>query len=279
VNDPRPIAGDVSPVAKAPNASLAAAAIKDPTVLESIDLLLAWSRAHQSRIGFFAALYWHVATGVGKALVEGKFQDPVLIEKLNGVFFRRYLEAVDRFRDEPPKPPTASWLVSFQAASDADLVVVQHLLLGANAHINFDLAIAIAECVKPSEMPAFQPDYEYLNQIFRGVIRTTVANVSRVSRVLSWVGLVTGRGEDILIGFSVRRAREGAWKAAGEVAAMTPAQRTAAIAERDADVADVARIIVNPGWFGKLMVAAIHRFEKRNVDRIIGDLLEKGGPS
>ena len=189
-----------------------------------------------------------------------------MFEQVSRVFFGRYAAAVDRFRKGPPEPPpSASWLVSFVAARDADLIVVQHLLLGANAHINFDLAVAIAECVTPAQMPAFRQDFEYLNEVFRGVIHTTVANVSRLSRVLSWVGCVTGRGEDILIGFSLRRAREGAWKAAGELAAMTPDQRTAAIAERDAAVAGVAGIIMDPGWFGRAMVAAIHHFEKRDV--------------
>lgn len=273
-------ARDPSPVAGAPNATLAKNAIRDQTTVDAIDRLLAWSRAEQSRIGFFAALYWQVAVAEGKALAEGKFKDPVLFEQVSTVFFGRYAAAVDRFRSGPPEPPpSASWLVSFVAARDADLVVVQHLLLGANAHINFDLAIAIAECVPQSQMDAFRPDFEYLNEVFRGVIHTTVANVSRVSRVLSWVGFVTGRGEDILIGFSLRRAREGAWKAAGELAAMTPDQRTAAIAERDAAVAGVAGIIKDPGWFGRAMIAAIHHFEKRDVSQIIGDLLEKGGPS
>ena len=127
-------------------------------------------------------------------------------------------------------------------------------------------------------MAAFRPDFEYLNEVFRGVIHTTVADVSRVSRVLAWVGLITGRGEDIIIGFSLRRARQGAWKAAGELAKMTPADRSRAIAERDAAVADVARIVVDPGWFGRAMVALIHHFEKRDVGQIITDLLEKGGP-
>jgi len=272
-------ARDASPIAGAPNTSLARNAIRDPSTVEAIDRLLAWSRAEHSRIGFFAALYWHVAVAEGKSLAEGKFKDPVLFTRVSEVFFGRYLTAVDRFRNASPEPPSSSWLVSFEAARDADLIVVQHLLLGANAHINFDLSIAIAECVAPAQMAAFRPDFEYLNEVFRGVIRTTVADISRVSRVLSSVGLVTGRGEDILIGFSLRRAREGAWKAAGELAAMTPAERTAAIAERDAAVADVARIIVNPGWFGRAVVAAIHHFEKRDVSQIIGDLLEKGEPS
>jgi hypothetical protein len=273
-------ASDPSPIAGAPNASLARNAIRDESTVEAIDRLLAWSRAEQTRIGFFAALYWQVAVAEGKALADGKFKDPVLFEQVTRVFFGRYLAAVDAFRNGPPEaPPAASWLVSFVAARDADLIVVQHLLLGANAHINFDLSVAIAECVTPAQMPAFRQDFEYLNEVFRGVIHTTVANVSRVSRVLSWVGSVTGRGEDILIGFSLRRAREGAWKAAGELSALTPAERTAAIAERDAAVAGVAGIIKDPGWFGRTMVAAIHHFEKRDVSQIISDLLEKGGPS
>ena len=56
------------------------------------------------------------------------------------------------------------------------------------------------------------------------VIHTMVGNISRFSRILMWVSRILGRGEDQIIGFSLKTARDGAWDAAGRLAAMTPEQ-------------------------------------------------------
>ena len=103
-----------------------------------------------------------------------------------------------------------------------------------------------------------------------------VGNISRFSRILMWVSRILGRGEDRIIGFSLKTARDGAWDAAVELAKMTPEERTLEIAARDADVASVARVVTDPGWLAGLFVELIRRFEKRGVRSIIDDLLRHG---
>jgi hypothetical protein len=109
------------------------------------------------------------------------------------------------------------------------------------------------------------------------VIVTVVGNISRFSRVLRWFGWIAGRGEDQVIGFSLKLARDGAWRAAQRLATMTPDERRQAIADRDAAVADIALIVERPGFPASLLVGLIRRLERRNVNRIIHDLLLTGG--
>ena len=45
------------------------------------------------------------------------------------------------------EPVSRSWEVAFSAIDEEGPIVLQHLLLGANAHINLDLAIAVATAV------------------------------------------------------------------------------------------------------------------------------------
>src|SRR5438046_855646 len=51
----------------------AAATATEAGVIGDIEEIVAWSREHESRIGYFAALYWHVATTLTEALKRGEF--------------------------------------------------------------------------------------------------------------------------------------------------------------------------------------------------------------
>src|ERR1044071_550771 len=92
----------------------------------------------QSRIGYFAALYERVTSNVRRALVAGDvFKDNPRMERLDVIFAGRFLDAWDAFSEG--REPTASWRVAFAWLEDPELLVVQHLMLGMNAHIKLDL--------------------------------------------------------------------------------------------------------------------------------------------
>ena len=42
-------------------------------------------------------------------------------------------------------PVAGCWQATWDVAGDPNLVIVQHLLLGINAHVNYDLAQAVVE--------------------------------------------------------------------------------------------------------------------------------------
>lgn len=66
------------------------------------------------------------------------------MERLDTLFAERYFDAVTP-RDAESRP-TASWHLTFQAGSQWRPLVLQHLLVGINAHINLDLGVAAARC-------------------------------------------------------------------------------------------------------------------------------------
>jgi hypothetical protein len=260
--------------AGAPAPELALRAVRSINVLREIDQLLTWSQDSSSRIGYFAALYWHVATGVGKAIEEHQFQHPDWIGQLNETFFGRYLEAVDQFRrGDTGDPPTEAWGASFAAAAGSDRIVVQHLLLGVNAHINLDLSIALAEAIGPERLPDFIDDFQSLNVVLSHVVGTMVVNTSRLSKVLRWISRIMGPGGDRVIGFSIRRARDGAWRSGVRLAAMPRATRAEAVVQRDRQVTAIAAVIDKPIWPVRPVVSLIGRLENRDVRTIIKELL------
>ncbi len=81
--------------------------------------------------------------------IQASFSDDgPRMERLDVEFADRYLDAFYAYRDG--RPLTKSWQVTFEAAENKNLLILQHLLLGMNAHINLDLGIATAK-ISPSK--------------------------------------------------------------------------------------------------------------------------------
>ena len=92
------------------------------------------------RAGYFAAMYLAVTNTMRERAAEGTFQDPARMERFITGFAGRYLDAVAAW--QAGAPCTASWRVAFEASRRRRPIILQHLLLGMNAHINLDLGVA-----------------------------------------------------------------------------------------------------------------------------------------
>jgi hypothetical protein len=110
------------------------------------------------RIGLFAAVYRQVTAAIARGLTEGLFDDAERLDRFDAVFAGRYLTALEAWRDG--RDPGRSWRLAFRAAEDTDLVVVQQVVLGINAHINLDLAVAAAQTSPGDEITGLKNDFE-----------------------------------------------------------------------------------------------------------------------
>src|SRR5829696_9607757 len=112
-------------------------------IIEHLDDLIAHARRAKNRLGYFAALYRNVTIKVKEGILAGSFEDAARMERLDVAFANRYLDALERYRrgEEPGK----CWRTTFRAAESWHPIVLQHLLLGINAHINLDLGVAAAQ--------------------------------------------------------------------------------------------------------------------------------------
>lgn len=106
-------------------------------------------RAHRA---VFLATYRRTTLAVGEALRAGRFEDPAWVARWTETFGRYALDAHDA--DLAGRPVSRPWRLAFGLAPDAH--PLGHLLLGMNAHINFDLPQAMLD-VLPAEEFA-EPD-------------------------------------------------------------------------------------------------------------------------
>jgi hypothetical protein len=197
-------------------------------------------------VGLFAIMYAGVTSEVRRCCTDGTFGEPARMERFVAAFAGRYLSAHDAWRDG--RPTTRSWVTAFDTATRWRPVVLQHLLLGVNAHINLDLGIVAADLAGgPAGLPALRPDFEAVNDVLASMVDTSQAAMGSVSPWFGVADRLGARNDEAVIRFSLRRARTQAWAFAQRLAALVAAERPAEIERVDVAVDALARRILHPG--------------------------------
>jgi len=239
-------------------------------VIHQLTAIVERSRETTSRQGYFAALYRRVTIAVKEGIAAGRFQDGPRMERLDVIFANRCLEAYAQYQEG--RACSQSWRVAFHQSSRWRPIILQHLLLGMNAHINLDLGIAAAQTVPGSALPGLERDFKEINMVLAEMTDSVKAGLNRVSPLLGWADRVGNRADDAIVNFSMKNARDAAWAFARKLAPLDEGAQAAAIAARDQEVARFARLISNPGLFGDSITFAIRLRESGDASKVIAAL-------
>ncbi len=245
-------------------------------VIESLVQIMDDCEKRQDPLGYFAALYHKVTCRVQQGIAAGEFEDGPRMERFDVQFANRYLQAWHAFQHG--EHTTKSWLVAFGAAKKRSTLILQHLLLGMNAHINLDLGIVAAEIAKTQGLPAVRKDYAAINGILAMLTGDVMNELRRVSPLLSLMGLHAGRQQSMLIQFSLSNARDGAWVFAEELFDANESTRQQIVEARDTNIAQLAESILATTGLMKLTAGCIRLFECKRPRRVI-QILRNSNPS
>ena len=92
---------------------------------------------------FFLDTYERTTRAVGEAVDAGQFEDPDWVQRWDVAFAELYLAALDA--SVAPRP----WRLAFSAPPE--LPPLRHVLLGINAHVNYDLPQALLAVIGDAE--------------------------------------------------------------------------------------------------------------------------------
>jgi hypothetical protein len=232
-------------------------------VIGQLEEIIDWSRTTKSRLGYFAALYRKVTIKVKEGIAESFFDDGERMERLDVIFANRYLAAVEAYRNNVQ--PTNSWIYSFHVAKQQWPIVLQHLLLGMNAHINLDLGIAAARTVPSTALPSLHDDFNRINEILTGLVGDVQKDLAQIWSILRLMNRYLGSIEIAIINFSMEKARNNAWSVAERLASLTESEQTIEIAKLDSEVAEFAHVIRHPGVVGSAVSRLIRLGERGSI--------------
>lgn len=240
-------------------------------VIQALTGIIEDSLERESRIGYFAALYRKVTVNIRDKIAEGHFDDGARMERLDVIFANRYLDAVQARRLNAPCSEV--WTFAFDVAEHRSPIVLQHLLLGMNAHINLDLGIAAAEAVAPEALPQLRGDFNRINGVLAGLVNEVRAELAEIWTTLRLFNRYLGPVQTEIINFSMEQARDQAWSVAERLSPLSGDARSDAIREIDREFMAFGQLIRYPGPKLRIATALVRIGERGSVRRKI-EILE-----
>ena len=239
-------------------------------VLNRLEEIIQWAKEQQSPMGYFPVVYYHMTKSVERGIAEGLFEDGARMEKLDVVFARRYVEAFDNWQEG--KPTTGSWAIAFEAAEQKKLTVLQHILLGINAHIHLDLGIAAAQIQPGDSIQLLKTDFEQINTVIESLVDPVQDRLSEVFPLFGLIDWILRKRDERFANQIISLGRLGAWKVATTLAALDPGQQPEAIRQLDKGVEAVGSGIIKPGRWLSAALQTARFFELGTVEQKIEKL-------
>ena len=236
-------------------------------VIRLMEEIITASQQANDPLGYFAVLYQKVTKKVKEQINNGFFDDGVRMERLVIVFAGRYFEAY--VAHQKGQPVTASWQKAFDLATSYWPIVIQHILIGINAHINLDLGIAAAEISRNKDLETLSGDFNKINDILASLVDEVQQNLTFIWPPFSFILRRMGKLDNLLVDFSMEVAREGAWKFANTVFNQSANELEQLIAVRDEKVTQIGSLITQPGRFANILLGIVRMMERGSVSKKI----------
>jgi hypothetical protein len=161
-----------------------------------------WRLLHRSGNwrAVFAKTYLRTTEKLFEASKQpGTFLNPDWVVAIDCHFAQRYFSAEDRWEGAGTCP--WPWRIAFQSARQKRTFVFQDILLGMNAHINYDLPYSldatIPQDATPEELTTYRRDNEQLNRLLVSIVNVIQEEVAGdYDPTLDVVDLVLGEGDE-----------------------------------------------------------------------------------
>lgn len=195
-----------------------------PEVLGRLERIQAYAEAHEPRgqhdgIACFSALYHRITTRIWEEIASGAFRNPEFVAAVDVALANRYFGALRAGALQPDAVP-AAWAPLLARRGDPRITRIQFAVAGVNAHLNVDLAVAIADtCSELHSGPstgAKRTSYLEVNRIV-----TTEMQALRRQFESTWERLIDrvvfGRVLIRIDDWTAVTTRDIAWEAAGHI--------------------------------------------------------------
>ena len=216
--------------------------------------------------GYFPALYSRVTTRIAESIAKGTFDDGPALDRFATRFASHYIAAAhDRAHC------AKSWQACWNVAGDRQLLIVQHLLLGINAHVNYDLPRVVVELAdERGDLLSLRHDFDTVNEVLAATYTDVVKDLDRVSR---WANSAARLGGGRAFNFSLTLARARAWQAATAMYPLPAEGRRAYSEELDRLVSVLAYLITKPSPFVRPLLIVARRLEEHDPKKVVTALL------
>jgi hypothetical protein len=223
------------------------------TLVARMAELLEQVEADRDPARFFLGTYLRTTVAVGAAIDGGEFEDPAWVTEWDVDFAELYLDALAAHRRDPATPPRP-WRLAFGARRG--LPPEAHVLLGMNAHINFDLPQSLVRVIPPVDFddPRVRElrrrDHERIDRVLASRIAAEDAELHRAGGRRSRLDRLLSPANRTASQVLLRESRRKVWANAGLLDAARrrgPDDYAARVGQLEAAAADRVADLLRPG--------------------------------
>jgi hypothetical protein len=166
----------------------------------------------------FLRCYSLMTANMHEAIRRGDFADGPWVDRLLHRFAEYYFEALEQWERRPAGAPRVWQLAHESTRGDGDSIW-QQLLLGVNAHINYDLVLTVLELLDaewggmtPARKAERYDDYCRVNEIIASTIDAVQDDVLAPAMPASAViDILMGRVDEFMISRLITSWRDRTW--------------------------------------------------------------------
>jgi hypothetical protein len=207
-------------------------------VMERMQSIIDGWEAASDRRAIFLGCYALMTGNMLEAIEQGVFEDNAWVSTLLQHFAEYYFNALLAYDSFPEKAPLV-WRYAFDAANQPHVHVLRNLVLGVNAHINYDLVFALSDMLQDEwgqltqeQRQSRYRDHCLVNKIITDTIDSVQDQVvDRYDAKMEVVDKILGPLDEWMTAWMIRDWREQVWLLAVQlIEALDEAERQAMIA-------------------------------------------------
>lgn len=180
-----------------------------------LETLLSAFEARDDRRAVFLSIYARMTGAVATRVRQDEFEDPEWVGEYLVAFANLYREAVHDYETGALDSLADPWQLAFEAAERGDSLVLQDAMLGVNAHINYDLSLAVNDAgVRPAP-DAKYADHSQVTDVIADIVDDAQENLyAQGADRLETVDESLGRLDEWLSVLTIDECRDSAWRTA-----------------------------------------------------------------
>jgi hypothetical protein len=181
-------------------------------------LIRQWEQeSHQQAI--FLNCYQMMTSNVLDAIEQEEFQDGAWVREFLHRFAEYYFEALAAYERDPASAPRV-WQLAHSTAHDPRSLPIENLLLGVNAHINYDLVLTLVDQLRAEwselsdEKRAIRyADHCYVNKVLARTVDSVQDEVLEPAMPgMALIDTLLGPLDELLISRLITEWRETVWQ-------------------------------------------------------------------
>jgi Family of unknown function (DUF5995) len=243
------------------------------------DALSYFHRENDPRAVFLRAYYlitlaMHRAVNQRAPYEARLFFDAQWIRRLAGKFGTLYFESLTTSE----RPGERAWKCAYRLAASGKSTVFQDLMLGLNAHINFDLAkgiylnmVEFDDAREHLLLPRRKFDHDQVNNVLVNTLPLVEQVLTRdYGGEVGFLGELSGDLDEVLGGVGLKYYRERVWwSAVSYLSAAGPEERALVTARLDWESAQLAHTISAEGTLmGRLLTRVVNKLSRHEFGPI-----------